>query len=206
VNLSRRRLLGLIGGAGAAAIVGVPLLSGLRGATSTGELLRSRIALPDPFKLPFRIPPVLAPTRSTHDADYYTITQKAAAAELLPGATTPIWGYNGSFPGPTIVSTRGRRAVITHRNELPVPVVVHLHGGHTPPEHDGFPTDLLLPATTSTSMANMSGAVTHGSRDYVYPLQQPAATLWYHDHRMDFTGPSVWRGLAGFHLVHDPDE
>src|SRR5262249_24551785 len=40
----------------------------------------------------------------------------------------------------------------------------------------------------------------------VYPLQQPAATLWYHDHRMDFTGPAVWRGLAGFHLIVDPAE
>ena len=38
------------------------------------------------------------------------------------------------------------------------------------------------------------------------PLDQRAATLWYHDHRMDFTGPSVWRGLAGFHLHHDDEE
>jgi spore coat protein A len=43
-------------------------------------------------------------------------------------------------------------------------------------------------------------------RDYTYPLHQRAATLWYHDHRMGFTGPSVWRGLAGFHLVHDDEE
>ena len=45
-----------------------------------------------------------------------------------------------------------------------------------------------------------------GSKDYVYPLEQRAATLWYHDHRMDFTGPQVWRGLAGFHIVHDDEE
>ena len=45
-----------------------------------------------------------------------------------------------------------------------------------------------------------------GERDYTYPLEQRAATLWYHDHRMDFTGPQVWRGLAGFHLVHDDEE
>ena len=34
-------------------------------------------------------------------------------------------------------------------------------------------------------------------------MSQRAATLWYHDHRMDFTGPSVYRGLAGFHLIRD---
>ena len=43
-------------------------------------------------------------------------------------------------------------------------------------------------------------------KDYVYPLEQRAATLWYHDHRMDFTGPQVWRGLAGFHIVRDDEE
>jgi spore coat protein A len=42
--------------------------------------------------------------------------------------------------------------------------------------------------------------------DYVYPLEQRAATLWYHDHRMDFTGPQVWRGLAGFHIIRDDEE
>jgi spore coat protein A, manganese oxidase len=48
-----------------------------------------------------------------------------------------------------------------------------------------------------------------GSRHFeedVYPLEQRAATLWYHDHRMDFTGPQVWRGLAGFHIIRDDEE
>ncbi len=44
------------------------------------------------------------------------------------------------------------------------------------------------------------------TRDYVYDLTQPAATLWYHDHRLEFTGPQVYRGLAGFHLIHDDAE
>jgi spore coat protein A len=54
--------------------------------------------------------------------------------------------------------------------------------------------------------ASMAGDTTIGKRSYRYPLDQRAATLWYHDHRMDFTGPSVWRGLAGFHLVRDDEE
>src|SRR5690606_36690922 len=40
----------------------------------------------------------------------------------------------------------------------------------------------------------------------IYPMDQRAATLWYHDHRADFTGPRVYRGLAGFHLIHDDEE
>jgi len=195
MTLDRRRFLRALGGLGVAAGVGVPLLSGVRGSASTGELLASRRPLPRPFTTRFRVPPVLVPTRSDADGDHYDIVQRPAIVEILPGVRTPIWGYNGRFPGPTIRSTSGRPVIVTHRNELPVPVVVHLHGGHTPPDHDGFPTDLLQPAGRTGS-----------SRDYVYPLRQPAATLWYHDHRMDFTGPSVWRGLAGFHLVTDPHE
>lgn len=53
---------------------------------------------------------------------------------------------------------------------------------------------------------DMGGDVRTGSRDHRYPMEQPAATLWYHDHRMDFTAPQVWRGLAGFHIIGDDDE
>src|SRR5262249_52091070 len=48
--------------------------------------------------------------------------------------------------------------------------------------------------------------VTQGEREYEYPNDQRATTLWYHDHRMDFTGPQVWRGLAGFYLLRDDEE
>src|SRR5260370_31959064 len=55
-------------------------------------------------------------------------------------------------------------------------------------------------------MPVMPGTRVAGSRTYTYPLDQRAATLWYHDHRMGFTGPNIWRGMAGFHLVHDDEE
>ena len=129
--------------------------------------------------------------------------------EILPGLKTEIWGYDGIFPGPTIESRRGRRAIVRHRNELDVPTVVHLHGGVTPPEHDGYPTDVILPVGGRGGHGGHDGHgtnVSEGTREYVYPLQQPAATLWYHDHRMDFTGPQVYKGLAGFHLVRDDEE
>jgi FtsP/CotA-like multicopper oxidase with cupredoxin domain len=37
-------------------------------------------------------------------------------------------------------------------------------------------------------------------------MEQRAATLWYHDHRHGATGLAVWRGLAGFHVIHDDEE
>jgi spore coat protein A len=203
--MNRRALLHMLGGAGAAAAIGVPLLDGVRGSGSTGALLPSRLRLPKPFQTPLRRPAVLTPVRRDADGDHFEITQRAGTAEILPGVATRIWGYDGMFPGPTIVSESGRPTIVRHRNALPVPVVVHLHGGHTPAGSDGFPTDFLLPAGPVPAHDH-GGAVTQGTRDYVYPMRQPAATLWYHDHRMDFTAPAVWRGLAGFHLVRDANE
>lgn len=181
---------------------------------STGALLRSRTQLPEPFTVPLPVPPVLQPIQSGATADRYEIVQRQGRQQILPGLTTEVWGYNGIFPGPTIVARSGRRVVVTHRNQLPVPVSVHLHGARTPPEHDGYPTDLVLPAAGWDTMHPGHGSMAHGAtghvsqgaRDYAYPLEQRAATLWYHDHRMDFTGPQVYRGLAGFLIVHDDEE
>jgi spore coat protein A len=55
-------------------------------------------------------------------------------------------------------------------------------------------------------MPDPQANIVSGSRVYRYPGRQRAATLWYHDHRMDFTGPAVYRGLAGFHLIRDAEE
>ncbi|TDD14259.1 multicopper oxidase family protein [Nonomuraea diastatica] len=214
--MSRRGFLGLAGGAGivvAAGLGGSRLLGPVR---STGELLASQVPLPEPFRVPLPVPRVLQPVRREGDADRYEIVQREATAEILPGLSTPIWGYDGTFPGPTVESRSGRTTSVHHRNELPVPTVVHLHGGRTPPDADGYATDLVLPVGAAGNIHNgpskhmymhdPDAVVTMGARDYVYPLRQRAATLWYHDHRMDFTGPAVYRGLAGFHLVRDEVE
>ncbi|WP_460532281.1 multicopper oxidase family protein [Flindersiella endophytica] len=190
-ELSRRGFLRAGVAVGVGFGVGIPFALGASGSASTGAVLTSRLRLPPGFAVPLPVPPVLNPVRRDADTDYYEITQTRAKASLLPGVRTEIWGYNGIFPGPTIVSRRGRTSVVRHRNLLPVPTVVHLHGGRTPPGSDGYPCDLRAPMSTA---------------DCTYPLDQRAATLWYHDHRMDFTGPSVWRGLAGFHLVRDEEE
>src|SRR5213079_964741 len=118
--------------------------------------------------------------------DRYEIVQRASTAEILPGLRTPIWGYQGIFPGPTIESRSGRTTIVRHRNELPVPTVVHLHGGRTPAESDGYATDLVLPADGRylasarhghSGMADPDAVVTTGTREYTYPLQQKAAML-----------------------------
>lgn len=204
-GISRRTALGVGAGALAAGVLAVPTVVGWRGQSSTGSILRSKIPLPPPFRRPLVMPPEAAPARRADGADEYHVRQYPVPIEVLPGYRTTVWSYGGSFPGPTFRSEAGRRTVVTHTNELPVPTVVHLHGGVTPPEHDGYPTDLILPGTDWAGSGH-GRDTTVRTRTYEYPLQQRGATLWYHDHRMDFTGPAVWKGLAGFHLVTDAEE
>ena len=221
-RLSRRTLLA--GGVGAAVLLGVGLPYALSpsSASSDGAIVTSRLRRPRPFSQELRVPPVLTPTHSTTDLDHYEVTARQAAVEIVPGVMTPILGFNGLFPGPTIISRRDRATSVLHRNALPIPIAVHLHGGHTPVESDGYPIDLVYPTDMSylrahhmamgpstesvPGMGSDAGDVSHGQRTYSYPMHQRAATLWYHDHRMGFTGPSVWHGLAGFHLVRDDEE
>jgi len=171
------------------------------------RVLPSLAPLPGPFQVPLPILPTLKPVRVESNADFYDVTARESRARILPGMDTAIWGYNGIFPGPTIEARVGRRVSVRLRNMLPVPIVNHLHGGRTAPDHDGYPTDLILPASFSHSqMSDPLAKITHDSREYIYANLQRAATLWYHDHRMDFTAPQMWRGLAGFYILRDPDE
>jgi len=163
-----------------------PCLAGDDGAT-----IQTPIPPNAPFQVPLPIPPTLQPTSSDETTDYYDVTMQVGQVEILPGKLTTIWGYNGRYPGPTIVAHRGRRAIVRQTNNLPESMSVHLHGGHTPPESDGLPLDLIGPGAMKT---------------YTYPNNQEAATLWYHDHAVDATGRHAYMGLAGFYILHDEYE
>ncbi|MBT2233657.1 multicopper oxidase domain-containing protein [Nonomuraea sp. NEAU-A123] len=212
--MTRRQVLGIGGALGLMAATGLSASAALaRRPSITGAESRSALPLPPPFQVPLPIPSVLAPVSTSGGTDRYAITQREASMEILPGIRTPLWTYEGTFPGPTIESRRGRPITVTHRNELPVPTVVHLHGGRTPAASDGYPTDLVLPEGwpetamhTGHGMHDPRAVVTKLTRDYTFPLDQRPTLLWYHDHRMDFTAPAIWRGLAGLHIVRDDAE
>ncbi|MGW0883091.1 multicopper oxidase family protein [Streptomyces sp. NPDC002671] len=218
---SRRRFLGLTAGitAGLAIPAGAAAYAKWSG-ERTGTVLPSRIRRPRQFAVPLPVPPHARPSRTTGGTDQYDITQRRATAEIIPGLNTSIWGYDGIFPGPTFTARSGRRMEVRVLNKLSVPTSLHLHGGVTPPHSDGYPTDVLVPAQCGAEFKargmthGMEGmrapasdwTVSEGCKTYEYPMDQRAATLWYHDHRMDFSAPQVWRGLAGMFLVHDQEE
>lgn len=82
--------------------------------------------------------------------------------------------------------------------ELGVPVVTHLHGGHTEYLSDGLPDAWFTPNAAVTGRLY--------NPIYTYENDQEAATLWYHDHALGITRLNVYAGLAGFYLIRDSSE
>jgi len=156
--------------------------------------------LPPLFTVPFAIPPVLTPFRTDDTTDYYKLYMKPFMADIIPGYQTPMWGYNGMYPGPTVHVDQGRQTVMRQVNNLPSqhPVLkytpwtsVHLHGSPSDPEYDGYASDVTNPGQF---------------KDYVYPNTPTARTLWYHDHGVSHTAENVSMGLAAQYHLYDPLE
>jgi spore coat protein A, manganese oxidase len=91
-------------------------------------------------------------------------------------------------------------------------MVVHFHGGHSPPSSDGFPTCAYDPVqgTRSPMGLSMTGSPCQDStnpwRQFSYPNRRQGTTLWYHDHGMGTTRYGVMAGLAGFYFTRDSVE
>jgi FtsP/CotA-like multicopper oxidase with cupredoxin domain len=91
----------------------------------------------------------------------------------------------------------------------------HLHNAHNPPESDGGPMrffdsgkwwDYWYPniragfaSTHKTGTYHPNGKWCPGD------WQETQSTLWFHDHRMDFTAQNVYKGLASFYTLFSKD-
>lgn len=133
---------------------------------------------------------------------YHNIYFDAAAGDYA--ATRPC------SPGPTFKGRYGEPIIVRRVNDLPeignqpghsrlrfaLPSTTsHLHNAHTASESDGNPNDWLNPGEYwDHHYANFPSG--HDDREKL-------STLWYHDHRMDFTAPNVYAGLDGFYLLFD---
>ena len=135
---------------------------------------------------------------------------------LLPVDPTLHWanpagGTAGRDSRPTFTATPGPYAG-------PVPIVTHLHGGHSTEESDGYPEAWYLPAANNipagyatvgsfydTFKAKAAGSVGAtwelGSAVFQYANDQRASTLWFHDHTLGMTRLNVYAGPAGFYLL-----
>jgi FtsP/CotA-like multicopper oxidase with cupredoxin domain len=146
----------------------------------------------------------------------YNFTQKAFSHRFSPGLPPQtIWGFDDGHgvmsPGPTYAAQYGVGQLTRNHNALPplsqnggfgMPsVTTHLHNGHTASESDGNPLDFfeighfydqhypnVLAGFASTNEPNGD-------------INESLSTLWYHDHRVDFTSQNTYKGLVGFYLL-----
>jgi FtsP/CotA-like multicopper oxidase with cupredoxin domain len=167
--------------------------------------------------------------REPHQGWYEWLPQKTYMLRVKPGMhsfhphlpTQEIWGYDGIFPGPTFVSRYGEPTIVRIKNELPAnstgfgspEISTHLHNLHCASESDGFAGNYYS-ATKAGPTLTASGAFLdhHYVNCYanydLYPeydgdYREALGTLWYHDHRLDYTAFNCYRGLVGFHLMFD---
>jgi len=179
------------------------------GQTSTldvGRLARFVDPLPIPATVSLHVP------AGSSRASAYRIAMRQVEARVhrdLP--PTRFWSFGDTFPGPTISVRRGQPVWIEWANELPSKhpfaidhtlhgaerglsesrAVVHVHGAKAPPESDGYPDHWMVPGKSTRCL---------------YPNDQDAATLWYHDHTMGINRLNVFAGLMGVYLIHDDVE
>ena len=135
--------------------------------------------------------------------------------------TSPIWGYDGTFPGPTIDARYGQPIRIRYVNNLPalneargfgVPQeITHLHNFHTASESDGGPWDWVNPGGFRDHHYCMARAgfsvpdtIPAEFRDAEGgDVRETLTTLFFHHHRPEFTAANVYRGLVGFFRIFD---
>jgi spore coat protein A, manganese oxidase len=132
---------------------------------------------------------------------------------LLPVDQTLHWANPPGGP-----HGRDSRGTDPSRYTGPVPIVTHLHGGHSGEESDGFTEAWYLPAARNipAGFARVGSfyerfraeaqrlyhqAWTPGSAVFQYDNDQRAATMWYHDHTLGMTRSNVYAGPAGFYLL-----
>ena len=176
------------------------------------------------FLDPLPIPPDATPVSGVPGGEAtYDLTIKESKVSLhseLP--LTTVWGYDdgthgAGFLGPTIRAHTDLPVTVNWINDLRVfdtqllrnshylPVdtcvpdamndagtVSHLHGGHVPAAVDGYPESTFAPGDPPVT--------------YVYPNNQQAGRLWYHDHAIGVTRLNVYMGLAGLYPVRDAVE
>jgi spore coat protein A len=124
---------------------------------------------------------------------------------------TRMWSYGPTALAPVIEARSHEALQVRWANNLPtqhflpidhslhgcgrdvpdVRAIAHVHGARVPPQDDGHPEDWFVPGK---------------SRTCLYPLQQDATALWYHDHAMGLNRLNTYAGLFGMILVRDKVE
>jgi FtsP/CotA-like multicopper oxidase with cupredoxin domain len=123
---------------------------------------------------------------------------------IITGKDNTSIGF-GDYTGRSVADTSLHWAYSLHGYEgytidaNGVPIVAHVHGGHSDFDVDGNPEFFFSPGWEIRGPQWVD-------KKYVYDNSQPAGTIWYHDHALGITRLNVYAGMAGFYIVRDADD
>lgn len=170
-------------GVGGGALVMPSVLTSCMGRTQEGGS-PAEVMIPASFSNVLQLPGKIKTTD-------FELATNPGSVSLQKGIKTNVYTTNGLFPGPTIRARRGDRLSISFSNGMDQESILHWHGMIVPPAMDGHPRD----------------AVESGQQyNYNFTINQRAGTYWYHPHPDGYTGPQVYKGMAGFFIVEDEEE
>ncbi|MEF3076096.1 multicopper oxidase domain-containing protein [Methylobacter sp. Wu1] len=90
----------------------------------------------------------------------------------------------------------------------------HLHNAHNPPESDGGPTrffdsgewwDYWYPNIRAGFASTHKNGTWYNDAWCPGDWRETQSTLWFHDHRFDFTAANVYKGMASFYTLFSND-
>jgi FtsP/CotA-like multicopper oxidase with cupredoxin domain len=122
-----------------------------------------------------------------------------------------VWGFNGVYPGPTVLNRYGKPTIVRFRNSTPPngdntfghpEITIHLHNGHHGSESDGFAGDFFPSGFWKDNLYPncYAGLDQFGGNGDV---REKMGTFWYHDHRAEKTVNNNVMGLNGMFIVYD---
>ncbi len=145
---------------------------------------------------------VMAPSHPSYAGDEETLVEWS---NELRGRTSPVTGRHElhwcySLKGMSSANGVDYSKYSIEKNG--VPLIPHLHGGHSDYQYDGNPEFFFSPDARikGPQWSNVDGGFTDTFR---YDNNVQAGSLWYHDHALGITRLNVYAGLAGFYFVRD---
>lgn len=109
---------------------------------------------------------------------------------LVSGKRTEVWGFNGSYLGPTIKIKKDDFAKLNWKNNLPQFVAMNIQGLQASGELIGGVGKNLQKGKTWAP---------------IIPINQAPATCWYHACTLANSAYQTYRGLVGLWLIEDKE-
>ncbi len=167
---------------------------------------------------PFQAPMIDASRFPVVPGTLYNVHQRQFVKSQHPDLPPQtLWGFDDGTgtrsPGPTYQAFYGRPQLTRNTNSLPsiteknntgfgmASVSTHLHNAHNPSESDGNPCDFYTNGHFCDQYYPNVLAGFNSDHQPTGDINESLATLWYHDHRVDFTSQNTYKGLVGFYCL-----